>query len=260
MKQLKKKGLSYGSIGELFSISRQRVHQLISGYITPNQRKYPKYKWLVKLFESILERDNYKCQICKEKAQLVHHIDKDNSNNNPNNLVSLCNKCHLKLHFPNKITEWGKRRMIEKNTKEKIKKKCLNCNKEFKVLPSSKQIFCSRKCSGAYRYKNSGQITKCKYCGKEIRYLPSQWKNPQFCSVQCKHKYLKEKTDKRAIKIYKLWEKGVHYKEIVKQLNLSSEPWMWTLKKRGERLVVDNSFDKTCGYDKIQAYEQMPQL
>lgn len=104
MKQLRKKRLSYGTIGKLFGISRQRVHQLISGYVPPvNRRKIIKYRWLNKLFDAIFERDNYKCQSCnKEKATLVHHIDKNNFNNDPTNLVSLCNKCHLALHGRNK--------------------------------------------------------------------------------------------------------------------------------------------------------------
>jgi len=46
MKQLKEKGFSYGSISKLFNISRQRVHQLISGYISPDKQN----KGLNKLF------------------------------------------------------------------------------------------------------------------------------------------------------------------------------------------------------------------
>jgi len=103
MKQLKKKGLSYQSISQVFGISRQRVHQLISGYVSPSCIKKTGWKskiWLLKLFDAIFERDNYVCQFCKKKGILIHHIDKDNKNNNPNNLICLCNKCHLKLHSP----------------------------------------------------------------------------------------------------------------------------------------------------------------
>jgi hypothetical protein len=105
MKQLKEKGFSYGSISKLFNISRQRVHQLISGYISPDKQN----KGLNKLFEFIFERDNKECQICgrvfktiiKSKNNLlIHHIDKNWNNNNPNNLICLCNNCHLRLHGP----------------------------------------------------------------------------------------------------------------------------------------------------------------
>ena len=102
MKQLKEKGLSYGSIGKLFDISRQRVHQLISGYVNTDKRKRNKNKELNKLFESVFERDNNECQICEGKDTLIiHHIDKNWRNNISNNLVCLCNICHLNLHRPN---------------------------------------------------------------------------------------------------------------------------------------------------------------
>lgn len=35
IKELRDKGLSYKSIGEIFGISRQRVHQILTGYKTP---------------------------------------------------------------------------------------------------------------------------------------------------------------------------------------------------------------------------------
>jgi len=52
----------------------------------------------------IIERDGGMCISCKTKEKLtVHHIDgtnyrKGNANNNPDNLITLCNKCHSFLH------------------------------------------------------------------------------------------------------------------------------------------------------------------
>jgi len=101
MKRLKRRGLSYQSIGKLFGVSRQRIHQLISGYVEPNRRKNcKKYHWLDVLFQSILQRDNFKCQRCLEGAILIHHVDGDNYNNDPSNLISLCRSCHLSIHSP----------------------------------------------------------------------------------------------------------------------------------------------------------------
>ena len=254
MKQLKQKGLSYVSIGKLFDISRQRVHQLITDYITPTARKTKKYKWLDKIYEAILKRDNYKCQICERKAILVHHIDKDNSNNDPKNLISLCQSCHGKLHSSrndkdNKLTPKGKERMIRKNTKERIKKYCPNCGKEFEVLPcATKQIYCSISCANIYRFRDRWKVVKCKRCHKEIKYLPSQFVQPYkytkpiFCSRKCWGENTKEKTDKKAIEVYKIWIRGVHYKKIIKQFNCSNSG-AWGLKKRGEKLIGDKSFD-----------------
>lgn len=57
------------------------------------------------LKEVIRNRDKRKCFIC-EKTELenkrrlaIHHIDYDKKNNNPNNLISLCDKCHLKTNY-----------------------------------------------------------------------------------------------------------------------------------------------------------------
>ena len=57
------------------------------------------------LKEVIRNRDRRKCQLCEKtelenKAKLhCHHIDYDKRNNNPNNLISLCTKCHMKTNF-----------------------------------------------------------------------------------------------------------------------------------------------------------------
>ena len=62
-------------------------------------------EWTNKLKEDIRKRDNYVCQECsisqkKLKRKLcVHHIDYNKQNCNPNNLISLCLKCHLKTNF-----------------------------------------------------------------------------------------------------------------------------------------------------------------
>jgi len=51
-----------------------------------------------------LERDNYSCQICGSTEKiLVHHIDRTgrgslNHNNNLDNLITLCRRCHIKEH------------------------------------------------------------------------------------------------------------------------------------------------------------------
>lgn len=126
MKQLKEKGLSYESIGEIFGKSRQRIHQLISGYIAPVYRKQKKYKWVKILFESIFERDNYTCQKCGERGTLIHHIDKDDSNNDIKNLICFCNNCHLNLHRPKEMSEIAKEKDRQSNLgkkhSEKVKK------------------------------------------------------------------------------------------------------------------------------------------
>lgn len=55
-----------------------------------------------KLKHFIKKRDTYTCKLClgKHKNQdlHVHHIDYDKFNNNPHNLITLCNVCHSKTN------------------------------------------------------------------------------------------------------------------------------------------------------------------
>lgn len=52
--------------------------------------------WTQTLRRSIRERDNYICQVCSQYGDIVHHIDYDKKNCNPDNLITLCDKCHGK--------------------------------------------------------------------------------------------------------------------------------------------------------------------
>src|SRR3990167_742569 len=56
--------------------------------------------------EPVLKRDNYQCVLCRSaKGRMnVHHIDKqgyytESPNNSIDNLVTLCNICHVTLHY-----------------------------------------------------------------------------------------------------------------------------------------------------------------
>lgn len=55
-----------------------------------------------KLKAFIRKRDNYQCQECKikenGKAHDCHHIDYCKQNNEPENLITLCNSCHSKTN------------------------------------------------------------------------------------------------------------------------------------------------------------------
>ena len=64
--------------------------------------------WTKTLKRSIRERDNYICQVCgelqKDEIFSVHHIDYNKLNCNPENLITLCRKCHTRTNF--KRTYW----------------------------------------------------------------------------------------------------------------------------------------------------------
>lgn len=56
------------------------------------------------LKETIRQRDNYRCQTCGVSQQeclsalSIHHKDNDILNNKSENLISLCRKCHNRVH------------------------------------------------------------------------------------------------------------------------------------------------------------------
>jgi len=83
---------------EQLSVAKKNYNFYTSPYY-----KYIEYlnskKWKDKR-NLVFERDNYKCQECKEKnADDVHHLTYDNlGNENLNELVSVCRECHKKIH------------------------------------------------------------------------------------------------------------------------------------------------------------------
>jgi 5-methylcytosine-specific restriction endonuclease McrA len=47
----------------------------------------------------VLKRDNDTCQKCGTREHIhIHHIDGDKTNSTLENLIILCNSCHIKLH------------------------------------------------------------------------------------------------------------------------------------------------------------------
>lgn len=71
------------------------------------------FEWTWELRRDIRRRDNFICQECggkdKEKGRYrklqVHHINYDKKNNDYNNLISLCTRCHRKTTIGNR-THW----------------------------------------------------------------------------------------------------------------------------------------------------------
>ena len=134
IQQLRDKRYTYQQIGNLFGISRQRVHQILTGYQSPLCKKIiidaknrirlkiDKHKKLgintnginfkgrERTREIVRMRDNYTCQLCgriwKEGKRRfdVHHIDCDNKKTHQydkidgvRNMITLCHKCHMNL-------------------------------------------------------------------------------------------------------------------------------------------------------------------
>lgn len=66
--------------------------------------------WTKTLRRSIRERDNYVCQLCGklqgDRAFGIHHINYDKKDSSPDNLITLCHRCHSKTNFNRKY--WTK--------------------------------------------------------------------------------------------------------------------------------------------------------
>lgn len=87
---------------------RQQHSEQMRGKNNPNWKdgkSFEKYtiNWTKTLKRSIRERDKYICQICNlqqgDRAFPVHHIDYNKQNCNPDNLITLCLKCHIKTNY-----------------------------------------------------------------------------------------------------------------------------------------------------------------
>jgi len=67
-------------------------------------KKYLSYKSDALGSHNIYNRDG--CYFCNSLDNLIiHHIDKNRFDNSPKNRVTLCQKCHLRLHYL--MERWG---------------------------------------------------------------------------------------------------------------------------------------------------------
>ncbi|KJZ83230.1 MULTISPECIES: HNH endonuclease [Clostridium] len=91
---------------------------------------YKSKRWKAKRI-NILKRDNYLCQECKRYgkttgATTVHHVKPLEHNLelrlDNNNLVSLCSKCHDKMHdrTNNELTNLGKKLIERRYRNEEV--------------------------------------------------------------------------------------------------------------------------------------------
>lgn len=101
---------------------------------------------------AIKTRDNNKCRLKKAcvgkglKLQ-IHHLDNNPSNNQIDNLILVCLKCHGYLHKKQGV----KRNPVIEKGKYRI---CKKCSGHFLIDRYCGKYFCSRVCSSEYRARN----------------------------------------------------------------------------------------------------------
>ena len=85
---LYKNRYSLTQIATRFSVSKQRIHQIVKGYKnTGRAGRIPKYNALPKT-----------CIVYGEIPIFLHHIDGNNKNDSIKNLLPVCQKHHFELH------------------------------------------------------------------------------------------------------------------------------------------------------------------
>ena len=80
------------------TVLRGENHQCWKG--GASKVKHP-YSFSKKLKDKIRERDGFVCSVCEcqdryGRALAVHHIDCDKTNDDPRNLITLCDQCHFR--------------------------------------------------------------------------------------------------------------------------------------------------------------------
>lgn len=117
-------------------------------------------------------------------SDIVHHIDGNRLNNDPNNLMVMTNSAHAVLHGhlqqPNLLPLMPKLFL------------CKNCGKEFSAMEFRK--YCShgcryssknyeaRKYSPKSYFKSPKEYITCSQCGKDF---PPKTSTAKFCSYKC---------------------------------------------------------------------------
>jgi hypothetical protein len=83
-------GYTYKAIGDLYGVSRQRVHSIITGYKSFSSSGMS--------FANLPGLNISICRKCSGVAKYVHHVDRNSSNNRMSNLMPLCVPCHKFIH------------------------------------------------------------------------------------------------------------------------------------------------------------------
>lgn len=173
--------------------------------------------------------------------EVVHHIDRNRSNNELSNLRVMTNKEHLNLHEQDAI-----KKNIE--NRKGIYKKCETCGKIMYLSlwkQKDNRRYCSCKCGGIARRGNKsslakddtdGKIITCLICKKEFYINPARVrkKNVKFCSNKCKGIWLKNMFKQYRYTNIKRISEGINHNvmiEKLKEINDIKKGNLWDVKE-----------------------------
>lgn len=108
--EFKKGNISLRTYKPLTKKQKEKISKAVSGKKNPNyidgrskeNNPYPP-AWTKELRQAIRQRDKFVCAICGYyPATTIHHIDYNKQNCEPNNVITLCKKCHAKTNVNRK--------------------------------------------------------------------------------------------------------------------------------------------------------------
>ncbi len=76
--------------------------------------EYVNHAILNKVRLKVLKNAKGRCEICGERANIIHHIDDSNDNHDVENLVVVCRKCHKVLHRKEDVFPQGNTKYVRK--------------------------------------------------------------------------------------------------------------------------------------------------
>ena len=164
-----------------------------------------------RLHRAVYER----CNGAIPKGYHIHHVDHNRGNNEPENLIALPQKEHLKRHEEEMTEEL--REKLRSNIRQKAMPAaaewhrsaegrawhaehykqhadalhgsrwmaCAQCGVEFYGAANGMTRFCSNACKSAWRRKAriDNEVRKCIYCGRE--YETNKYSSGRTCSRSC---------------------------------------------------------------------------
>lgn len=178
---------SYVKTAKKFSVTKQRVHQIVADYHATGEK-------LRRRFHIKLKNN---CEVCGKKAVHLHHSDFNNKNNDVKNLKSLCKKCHYNAHkahrreiFPS-CTNCGRNFDREIKSYQLKKRLCDTCENILEGTASGRNLFYREKCvdCGKKLYKGKRSNGRCPNClfryknSLQKDYFREYYKRKRYASI-----------------------------------------------------------------------------